>query len=141
MRGYLSRDLTFNHMSKMKLFLYLPHYPQPQKHGSPPGFSFSVTNTTIIPVLQPRNLGVILDYLFKLTVPCLITIKFCQFISQISLKSPHFISTTTTVSLIEPPFFPARTYNNYLLTGPPPSTLTTSPKYTLCCRRSDFFII
>lgn len=68
--------------------------------------------------------------------PYLITAKFCRFISHISLKSARFISTTTTVSLTGPPSFPSRTYDNYLRTGPPPSTLTTSsPRYVLCCRQ------
>lgn len=76
-------------MSHDRLFIiplvYLQPHTQHQQWGSTPSFSFSVTDTSIKPVQQPRNPGIILDCLFNLSLPYLIITKFCSaFFSHIT---------------------------------------------------------
>lgn len=129
--------LTITVVYKIKLLLNLPHSSPHQKCGSPPSFSFSVTTSTDL-ALQPRNLEIILGYLFNLIFHIRLSLTFISLYLNITQMWSLF-STTTTVSLIEAPIISCmdlQTVWTLLLVPPQSLLIISSPIYVMCAKWS-----
>uniref|UniRef100_A0A6I8PFT3 RNA-directed DNA polymerase n=1 Tax=Ornithorhynchus anatinus TaxID=9258 RepID=A0A6I8PFT3_ORNAN len=88
-----ARHLKLN-MSKTELLIF------PPKPGPHPDFSITVDGTTILPVSQARNLGVILDSSLSFTPHILSVTETCRFHLYNIAKIRPFLSTQTATLLL-----------------------------------------
>uniref|UniRef100_A0A6I8NDJ2 RNA-directed DNA polymerase n=1 Tax=Ornithorhynchus anatinus TaxID=9258 RepID=A0A6I8NDJ2_ORNAN len=111
-----ARHLKLN-MSKTELLIF------PPKPGPLPDFSITVDGTTILPVPQARNLGVILDSSLLFTPHILSVTKTCRFHLYNIAKIRPFLSTQTATLLLRALVISRLDYCVSLLSDLPSSSL------------------
>uniref|UniRef100_A0A6I8NCE2 RNA-directed DNA polymerase n=1 Tax=Ornithorhynchus anatinus TaxID=9258 RepID=A0A6I8NCE2_ORNAN len=111
-----ARHLKLN-MSKTELLIF------PPKPGPLPDFSITVDGTTILPVSQARNLGVILDSSLSFTPHILSVTKTCRFHLYNIAKIRPFLSTQTATLLLRALVISRLDYRVSLLSDLPSSSL------------------
>uniref|UniRef100_A0A6I8NEZ7 RNA-directed DNA polymerase n=1 Tax=Ornithorhynchus anatinus TaxID=9258 RepID=A0A6I8NEZ7_ORNAN len=111
-----ARHLKLN-MSKTELLIF------PPKPGPLPDFSITVDGTTILPVSQARNLGVILDSSLSFTPHILSVTKTCRFHLYNIAKIRPFLSTQTATLLLRALVISRLDYCVSLLSDLPSSSL------------------
>uniref|UniRef100_A0A6I8PE29 RNA-directed DNA polymerase n=1 Tax=Ornithorhynchus anatinus TaxID=9258 RepID=A0A6I8PE29_ORNAN len=111
-----ARHLKLN-MSKTELLIF------PPKPGPLPDFSITVDGTTILPVPQARNLGVILDSSLSFTPHILSVTKTCRFHLYNIAKIRPFLSTQTATLLLRALVISRLDYCVSLLSDLPSSSL------------------